>query len=59
MWAIAAGDEIRHDYGSQDSPLAICGHKGKHPLDYNAIKTPKCEQCLSLWSTYKNGGKKP
>ena len=61
MWGLAAGDETRHDYGNQEllNPLAICGHKGKRPLNYNAVRTPKCQRCLELWPTYKvNGGKK-
>ena len=59
MWALAKDGLIRHDFGGQNPPLAICGHIGEHPLNYNAVKTPKCQQCLSLWSTYKgNGGKK-
>ena len=60
MWALAKDGLVRHDFGSQDTPLAICGWKGEHPLDYNAVKVVKCEKCLSLWPTYKgNGGEKP
>ena len=53
MWALALLDEIRHDFGCREwGPLAICGYEGKYPLDYTAVKTPKCEICLSLWPTY-------
>jgi len=59
MWALGKDDPVRHDFGGQNSPLAICGWKGEPPLDYCAVKVVKCEQCLSLWPTYKgNGGKK-
>ncbi len=53
MWALALQDECRHDYGGQEPPLAICGHKGKYPINYNAVTIPKCKECLLLWPTYK------
>ena len=60
MWARARDDDVRHDFGGQNPPLAICGYKGKYPIDYNVVGMPKCQQCLLLWPTYKgNGGKKP
>jgi len=60
MWARAGDDDVRHDFGGQNPPLAICGWKGEHPLDYCAVRVVKCEKCLEFWPTYKgNGGKKP
>ena len=53
MWALTPGDEFRHDYGGKDPPIAICGHKGKLPIDYNSVNAPKCKECLLLWPTYK------
>jgi len=59
MWALAKDGLVRHDYGNQGlAPLAICGWKGEHPLDYCAVKIAKCEQCLLLWPTYGKEGKK-
>lgn len=67
MWALAEEDKVRHDFGIQriyphiySDPIAICGHKGKYPIDYNAVRTPKCQQCLLLWPTYgkKKEGRK-
>ena len=53
IWALALLDEIRHDFGCREHvPLAICGYEGKYPIDYNAVKIPKCEICLTLWPTY-------
>ena len=57
MWALAQGDSVRHEYGCQETyvnnfPIAICGHKGEYPIDYNAVRILKCEMCLALWPTY-------
>lgn len=59
MWALSLNDDVRHDFGGQDPPLAICGHKGKYPIDYNRVLYPKCKECLLMWPTYnKDRGKK-
>lgn len=59
MWALARDDKVRHDYGREERYcMAICGHKGEYPLDYNAVDIPKCEFCLSLWPTYGKKKKK-
>ena len=59
MWALAKDESIRHDYGSQKpNPIAICGYKGKYPINYNAVRIPKCQRCLLLWPTYGKENKK-
>ncbi len=59
MWALALNDSVRHAYGGQDPPLAICSHKGKYPVDYNSVHVPKCRYCLLMWPSYgKERGKK-
>ncbi len=52
MWALASGDTYRHDYGGGDPPVAICGHKGKYPIDFNSVNIPMCQGCLLLWPSY-------
>ena len=44
MWA--TNHKIRHFFGSNMGiPIALCGVKGKHPLNYLEIKLCKCERC--------------
>ncbi len=54
MWALALGDEFRHDYGGGNPPISTCGHRGTGRIDFNSVNVPKCKECLLMWPSYDN-----